>query len=93
MAFTDPSSNLETFGLQEGMVIADLGTGSGFYSIEAAKKIKGGKIYAIDIQDGLLSRLHNSLSKEHVDTVELIHGNLGISRWDHDRSCHVPNDH
>jgi ubiquinone/menaquinone biosynthesis C-methylase UbiE len=78
MAFTEPSQNLEVFGLQEGMIVADLGTGSGFYSIEAAKKIKGGKVYAIDIQDGLLSRLRGLLSKEHLASVELIHGDIEV---------------
>lgn len=76
MAFSEPVKNLDVFGLQEGMVVADLGSGSGFYTVEAAKQIKSGKVYAIDIQEELLSRLRNLLAREHLASVELVHGDI-----------------
>ena len=39
MDFADPTGNLSKFGLGEGKYVADLGAGSGHYSIAAAKAV------------------------------------------------------
>ncbi len=76
MAFSDPKSNLESLGLSEGITIADLGTGSGFYALEAAKMVKDGKVYAVDVQQELLARLKNTAHQAHVNNIHVIHGNI-----------------
>jgi predicted RNA methylase len=76
MAFSEPEKILEQFGLDVGMTVVDLGAGSGFYTIAASKKVMGGRIYAVDIQEGLLSRLKTTIAREHVGSVELIHGDI-----------------
>lgn len=75
--FSDPHKNIEQFRLGDGMIVADLGAGSGFYAIEAAKSVAPtGKVYAIDIQKDLLQRLKNEASKKHVRNIEVLHGDL-----------------
>ena len=37
--FADPQKNVAQFGIEHGMSVADLGAGTGFYSIEAAKLV------------------------------------------------------
>lgn len=75
--FSNPQKNIEQFHLGEGMVVADLGAGSGFYTMEAARAVAPtGKVYAVDIQQGLLLRIKNEASKNKVRNVEILLGDL-----------------
>ncbi len=75
--FSDPQKNIAELGIVDGMKIADLGAGSGFYTIEAAKKVGGrGMIYAIDVQQDLLSKLKNSAALVGLRNIEIIWGNI-----------------
>ena len=75
--FTDPQSNVRQFGLAPGMQIADLGAGTGSYSLAAAKAVGGtGKVYAIDIQKDLLEKLKNQARAEHLTNIEIVWGDI-----------------
>lgn len=51
MKFVNPDNVVAFMDLKPGAVVADLGSGSGFYVLAAAKLIGGtGKIYAVDVQ-------------------------------------------
>ena len=53
--FSDPVKNLKQFGLREDMIVADLGAGTGFYSMAVAEMVPKGKVYAIEIQKDFLT--------------------------------------
>jgi len=53
--FTDPIKNLRAFGLREDNVVADLGAGTGFYSVAAGHIVGRGKVYAIDIEPEMIN--------------------------------------
>jgi len=75
--FSDPKKNIEQCGITSGMIIADLGSGSGFYSIEASKALHGsGRVYAVDIQKELLARLKNNAQKQGLYNIEVIWGDV-----------------
>ena len=75
--FSDPSKVVEQCGIQPGMDIADFGSGSGFYSIEASKALAAtGRVYAIDAQKDLLVKLKNHAIKEGLFNIEIIWGDL-----------------
>jgi ubiquinone/menaquinone biosynthesis C-methylase UbiE len=75
--FSDPEHNVEQFGLSDGMIVADLGAGSGFYSMAAAKAVAPtGKVYAVDIQKELLERVKKEASRNHVHGIEIITGDI-----------------
>jgi ubiquinone/menaquinone biosynthesis C-methylase UbiE len=75
--FSDPASNVEKFLLHSGMVIGDLGSGSGHYSLLCAKAVGDtGKVYSVDIQKDLLMRLKNEATKLHQNNIEVIWGDL-----------------
>jgi len=77
MTFSEPQNNIKQLGLAEGMSVADFGAGSGFYSIEAAKKVKeSGKVYVVDIQKDLLDRVKNLAKKERLANIEIIWGDI-----------------
>lgn len=58
------------------MHVADIGAGSGFYTFAASKIVGGnGRVYAIDIQKELLSKIKNEAIKKHLPNIEVIWGN------------------
>lgn len=77
MAFLDPQNNIQQLNLTEGAVVADLGAGSGFYSIESAKIVgSSGRVYSIDVQKDLLDRIKNSARNERLFNIETIVGDV-----------------
>lgn len=77
--FANPQENLEKFGLSPGTIVADLGAGTGHYTLAAAKMVEGkdmnGKVYAIDVQKDLLDRIKTEANREHLANIEIIWGN------------------
>ena len=74
--FSDPATNLNKFSLTDGMKIADIGAGSGFYSIEAAKRVgASGRVYAVDVQKDLLERLRSVAASQGIHNIEVVWGN------------------
>lgn len=75
--FADPSSNIQQFGLTPGMHIADLGAGSGAYSLPLAKAVSpNGKVYACEVQKELLTRMKNDATAEHITNIEYVWSNI-----------------
>lgn len=76
--FLDPTKTLEQFGIGTNMVVADLGAGSGFYSLAAARLTKGGsgKVYALEVQRDLLGRIKDAAEKEQLHNIEYIWANF-----------------
>ena len=77
MNFSDPRSNVLQMGLRDGMKIADLGAGTGHYTLAAAASIgNDGRIYAIDVQEDILNHLRDSAHRAGRRNVETIWGNI-----------------
>lgn len=75
--FSDPSYNIEQLSLQSGAKVADLGCGSGFYSMALARAVGDkGKVYAVDVQKGLLERVKKEAVTEGLHNVEVIWGDV-----------------
>ena len=75
--FSAPEKNIEQLSLGENLIVADFGAGSGAYTIAAAKAMNGtGRVYAIDVQQDLLTRLENTCKDQHIGNISYIWGNL-----------------
>ena len=75
--FSDPQKNIEQCGIQAGMEIADLGAGSGFYTLASAKAlISTGRVYAVDVQKDLLTKIKNTAVAQGLYNVEVIWGDI-----------------
>lgn len=75
--FSDPIKNVESAGIQAGMEIADFGSGSGHYTLAAARAlVSTGRVYAIDVNKDLLTKLKNHATKEGLYNVEVIWGDI-----------------
>lgn len=70
-----PDKALATLDLHPGMLVGDVGAGTGFYSIRIAKRIApDGIVYANDIQPGMLSRLRANAAEEGIHNIKTILG-------------------
>src|SRR5574343_1544121 len=74
--FTDPVKNLKAFDLRENMIVADLGAGSGFYTIPVAQIVTRGKVYAVEIQKDFLATIKNKSLEYRLNNIECILGNI-----------------
>lgn len=74
--FSDPTQNLGKLGLVHGMKVVDLGAGSGFYTLEAARRVgSDGRVYAVDVQKNLLERIRTNGAQEGLRNIEVVWGN------------------
>jgi ubiquinone/menaquinone biosynthesis C-methylase UbiE len=74
--FADPIKNLRAFGLREDMIVADLGAGTGFYSVAAAEMVPRGKVYAVEVQKDFLHKIKDKISDAHLLNVETLWGDV-----------------
>ena len=74
--FTDPVKNLKQLGFREDMVVADLGAGTGFYSVAVSKLVPKGKVYAVEIQKDFLSKIKSKALEFNCNNLESFCGNI-----------------
>ncbi len=75
--FSDPENNIKQFALAPGMLVADFGSGSGFYSMAIARAVSpGGKVFAVDIQKDLLQKLKNGAKQNNLNNIDIVWGDL-----------------
>ena len=66
----DPNLALRLLGIKRGATVADIGAGTGYYSIRMAKIVGPlGKVYASDIQVGMLNLLQQNVVRAQVTNV------------------------
>jgi len=70
-----PDKALDIVGLHPGMMVADVGAGTGYMSIRMARRVApGGQIYSEDIQPEMLSLLRDHAAAAKVANIETILG-------------------
>jgi len=75
--FTNPEQNIKHLYLRESYRVADLGAGIGAYSIIAAKKVgESGRVYAVEVQKELISKIKNNAKEAGLENIEIIWGDI-----------------
>jgi ubiquinone/menaquinone biosynthesis C-methylase UbiE len=70
-----PDKALEAISIRRGMIVADVGSGSGFMSFKMAKLVgPSGKVYANDIQPEMLEILKARARQNKITNVETVLG-------------------
>jgi predicted methyltransferase len=70
-----PAQALALIGIQPGMVVADVGAGSGYMTTRLAALVgPTGKVFANDIQPQMLRIIQGKAAAEHLTNVDLILG-------------------
>ena len=66
---------IANLSLKPGMMVADIGAGSGLFSRPLAKAVgPGGKVYAVDIQQDLLDYIAKRDREENIRNVQMVLG-------------------
>jgi ubiquinone/menaquinone biosynthesis C-methylase UbiE len=66
---------IDELHLKPGMMVADIGAGTGYYSLRMAKLVApDGKIFAVDIQPAMLDHLRSNARAANVTNVETVLG-------------------
>ncbi len=78
-----PEQALALIRIRPGMVVADVGAGSGYMTTRLARLVgAGGTVYANDVQPAMLRIIHDKAEAEHLSNVEIVQGS--------DTDTHLP---
>jgi len=70
-----PEAALELIGIRRGMVIGDVGAGSGYMTMRMARMVgPGGTVFANDIQPGMLRIVQEKASREGLSNIRIVLG-------------------
>ena len=70
-----PDKALDLIGISPGMVVADVGAGSGYMTVRLAPRVGAtGKVYANDLQPGMLAVIDQRVRALGLSNVELVQG-------------------
>lgn len=71
--FLNPEKLVQQLGILPGMVIADVGSGIGYFALPLAKHVGGsGHVYAVDIHENILKRLHNDAYQQGIENITIL---------------------
>jgi len=70
-----PDEVLKVLNLQEGQVVAEIGSGSGYFTVRLAQTLAPlkGRVMALDVNEGMVTHLRNRLTQEQLKNVTVVH--------------------
>jgi len=70
-----PDDVVAALGIQPGSQVADLGSGSGYFTLHLARAVgPEGRVYAVDVDEEMNEYLRERLADEGVENVEVVLG-------------------
>lgn len=70
-----PTRAVDALRLKSGMVVADVGAGSGYYTVRLARAVgRSGHVFATDLQPGMLDLIRAKVTREKIENVTLVQG-------------------
>lgn len=69
-----PNEVLAALQLKSGFAVADIGAGTGYFSIRLAKHEAAPKVFAVDIETSMLDHIRQRAEKEHLTNVHPVQG-------------------
>ncbi|MDB4984388.1 MAG: type 11 methyltransferase [Patescibacteria group bacterium] len=75
--FSDPQKIIDSLPIEIGSSVADLGAGTGAWSILLAKKVGStGKVYACEVQKDMLVRIENEAKQHNITNIQTVWSNV-----------------
>jgi len=73
----EPDRALDALQIPPGSVVADVGCGNGYFTWRLAERVGSeGKVYAVDIQPGMLQQLRENMKKRGLSNVLPVKGEI-----------------
>ncbi|MFN7999400.1 MAG: class I SAM-dependent methyltransferase [Bryobacteraceae bacterium] len=70
-----PDAALDAIGVPKGGVAADIGAGVGYFTWRLAERVgPSGKVYAVDVQPGMLEKLSQNMAERNLDNYQAVLG-------------------
>jgi len=64
---------MDILGVTPGKSVADIGAGSGWFTVRAAKRVGDtGKVYAVDINPAAIKYIDERIQKDHIENIKTI---------------------
>ncbi len=63
---------MKALAISPGKNVADIGAGSGWFTVRAARKVKTGTVYAVDINPEAIKYIDNRIQKDQLHNVKTI---------------------
>lgn len=77
----DPDLAMRLIRVRRGSTVADIGAGTGYYTLRLARLVgPEGKVYAVDIQQGMLDLLQQNVARARVSNVTPVLGGIDDPR-------------
>lgn len=75
----NPDKVVDTFGISQGMKVADFGCGAGYFTISLAQRAgESGKVYALDVVESALDNVKAKARVNGLNNIETIRANLEV---------------
>ncbi len=66
---------MDILGIKQNSVVADIGAGSGWFTVRAARRVgRGGRIFAEDINPNAIEHIADRAKKENLENVRVVLG-------------------
>jgi ubiquinone/menaquinone biosynthesis C-methylase UbiE len=75
-AWQKPHEVIQALELKPDAVIADLGSGTGYFSVRLANMVTKGRVYGVDVEPDMVKYLAERAKREKLDNVVAIKGAL-----------------
>jgi len=71
-AWQMPDRVIEALGLRPGQIVADIGAGTGYFTVRLAKSAAAPKVYSVDIEPSMVSYLKERAGEERLNNVVVV---------------------
>ncbi len=69
-----PHEVIQALGLQPSAVVADIGSGTGYFSVRLAHAVPRGRVYGVDIEPDMVKFLTDRAKRENLTNVSAVQG-------------------
>jgi cyclopropane fatty-acyl-phospholipid synthase-like methyltransferase len=73
-----PGATLRKLGVEDGESVAEVGCGSGYFALPAARIVAPEPVYAVDLDETLLDELARLAGSQTVENITPIHGDARV---------------
>lgn len=79
-AWQKPHEVIQALALKPDAVVADIGAGTGYFSVRLAQRVPNGRVYAIDTESEMVKHLAERARREGLSNVTAVAGSANDAR-------------